>query len=333
MSVSRLGWRGAAAVACTAAACALAITTTMAFADDGPHSARLHQRADASITVDGFDRPESVLHDEKHDVYLVSNITNGPRDRDNTGFISRVAPDGTMLALKWIEGGRNGVTLNAPKGSAIAKGKLYVADIDHIRVFDLDSGDPVTSVAVPGATFLNDVTSDHQGNVFVTDIGFTTEPEFGPSGTDAIWQLDRAGLPTLVAAGNSLLNHPNGIVALDNGLLMVVTYDPFNGTKQLFTIDRRDGSKHVVATLPTGLLDGIVLVPGGVLVSSWVDFSNDSAGVIYRLGNDGSLETVASGLRNPSDIGFDRKRNRMLIPALPDPGDGGQVFIQTLTKR
>jgi hypothetical protein len=169
--------------------------------------------------------------------------------------------------------------------------------------------------------------------VFVTDIGFTTEPVFGPSGTDAIWQLDRSGQLTRVASGNSLLNHPNGIVALDNGLLMVVTYDPFNGTKELFTIDRRDGSKRVVTTLPTGLLDGLVLVPGGVLVSSWVDFSNDSAGVIYRLGNDGSLETVASGLRNPSDIGYDRKRNRMLIPALPDPGNGGQVFIQTLTKR
>ena len=315
-------WRAAlAAVAVTAA--------SVAVSDEAPNADKHNP---APIIITGFDRPESVLHDVERDIYLVSNITNGPRDTDNTGFISRVAPNGRVLALKWIEGGVNGVTLNAPKGSTIANGVLYVADIDQIRKFDARTGAARGNVAVPSATFLNDVTSDHHGNVYVTDIGFTTVPVFGPSGTDAIWKLTPKGKLSTVATGNSLLNHPTGIAARRNGDLLVVTYDPFNNTKELFTIDKR-GHKTVVATLPTGLLDGVVVIDEGILVSSWVDFSNATAGVIYLVRHDGSVVEVARGFQNPSDIGFDAKRNRILIPELPDPGAGGRVTLQTLRSR
>ena len=67
----------------------------------------------------GFSTPESVLHDAASDVYLVSNINGNPLDVDGNGSISRVSFDGTVAQLKWIEGGANGVTLNAPKGMAI----------------------------------------------------------------------------------------------------------------------------------------------------------------------------------------------------------------------
>jgi hypothetical protein len=285
-----------------------------------------------NITLTGFDRPESMLHDVAADVYLVSNITNGPRDFDNTGFISRVSPAGTILDLKWIAGGVNGVTLNAPKGSTIANGVLYVADIDTLRRFDARTGAQLSDVLVPGAIFLNDVTSDRNGIVYVTDIGFTTVPVFGPSGADAVYKVTPRGKVSVVAAGNALLNHPNGIAVRPDGKLLVVTYDPFNGTRELFTLDRR-GTKSGVITLPTGLLDGIVVLDcGDVLVSSWVDFSNATAGVIYRVGRDGTITQVASGFRNASDIGFDRRRNRLLIPELPDPGNGGQVDIRTLSR-
>jgi hypothetical protein len=289
-------------------------------------------RPPVDIKVTGFSRPESVLHDEKRDVYLVSNITGGPRDFDNTGFISRVSPSGRILDLKWIAGGVGGVTLNAPKGSTIANGTLYVADIDTLRKFDARSGRPLGNVVVPGATFLNDVTSDRRGNVYVTDIGFTTVPVFGPSGTDAIHKLTPDGELSVFASGNSLLNHPNGIAALPSGKLRVVTYDPFNGTKELFTIDKR-GFKTDVVTLPTGLLDGIVLLEQGTLVSSWVDFSNATAGVVYLVKHDGSIVEVARGFQNPSDIGYDHERNRLLVPELPEPGEGGQLSIRSLRLR
>jgi sugar lactone lactonase YvrE len=324
--------------ACAVGAAVLLTTVTAARAEAPPvvqrtaghsaGSARHHPPVD--ITVTGFDRPESVLHDEQRDVYLVSNITNGPRDADNTGFISRLAPDGRILDLKWIAGGVNGVTLNAPKGTTIARGVLYVADIDRLRMFDARTGAPLGSLAPPGAIFLNDVTSDPSGTVYVTDIGFTTVPVFGPSGADAVYKVSPRGAISVLAAGNALLNHPNGVAAAPDGTVRVVTYDPFNGTQELFTLDRR-GRKTDVVTLPTGLLDGIVLLKSGTLVSSWVDFSNATAGVIYLVGRDGSITQVAGGFQNASDIGFDRRRGRMLIPELPDPGAGGRVVIRTLS--
>jgi len=38
-------------------------------------------------------------------------------------------------------------------------------------------------------------------------------------------------------------------------------------------------------------------------------------------------------LQNPSDIGFDVTRHRLLIPELPDPGKSGRVVIRTLAAR
>lgn len=280
-----------------------------------------------TVVVSGFSRSESVIHDTENDYYLVSNITNGPRDTDNSGFISRVKPKGKVKDLKWIEGGQNGVTLNAPKGMAIANGILYVADIDHLRKFNVKNGKPLGSIFFPMATFLNDVTSDNAGNVYVTDSGFTTVPAFGPSGTDAIYKVTPNNVVSTVAAGNSLLNHPNGIVALPNGKLKVVTFDPFNGTKELYTIDMM-GAKSEVITMPTGFLDGIVAFSNGFLVSSWVGFSTatNKLGKVYFVALDGTVMTVASELENPADIGFDFKRNRLLIPELPDDNRGALII-------
>ncbi len=76
--------------------------------------------ATRTLTVPGFSKPESVLHDSTQDIYFVSNVNGSPTAKDNNGFISRVRPDGAIENLKFIEGGRAGVTLNAPKGLALS---------------------------------------------------------------------------------------------------------------------------------------------------------------------------------------------------------------------
>ena len=63
--------------------------------------------------------PESVLYDAQQDVYFISNINGQPLAVDNNGYISRVNPDTLQMDAKWIEGGKPGVTLNAPKGSLV----------------------------------------------------------------------------------------------------------------------------------------------------------------------------------------------------------------------
>ncbi len=257
----------------------------------------------------GFETPESVLYDARNDVYLVSNINGGGLDEDNNGFISKVSPAGEVLQLKWITGGVNGVTLNAPKGTTIVDDTLYVADINVVRKFNLTTGQPSGDIAFPAATFLNDLTSDKHGVVYVSDSGFKAAPGgLAPSGTDAIYKIARDDSVSVLAQGNALLHQPNGLAVLRNGKVQVVSYDPFNNTKEIYTINRKGERGDVVAT-PVGLLDGVVLLKNGrLLVSSWEDSS------IYLIERNGVARVVASDLPNPADIGWDSKRQRILVP-------------------
>src|SRR3989449_5496282 len=109
--------------------------------------------------VAGFLTPESVLYDSAQDIYFVSNINGSPTAKDNNGFISRVRPDGAVENLKFIEGGHNGVTLNAPKGMALRGDTLWLADIDAVRAFNAKTGAPVALADLSGlgAVFLNEI--------------------------------------------------------------------------------------------------------------------------------------------------------------------------------
>ena len=120
----------------------------------------------------GFRTPASAVWDATADVYLVSNIHGHPVDQDDNGFISRVRPDGTVEALKWIDGAESGVTLHAPKGLAIVSDTLWVADIEVLRRFDRATGRPTGELAVAGASFLNTIASAGDGRLLVTDTGW-----------------------------------------------------------------------------------------------------------------------------------------------------------------
>ncbi len=98
---------------------------TVAPAPQAPPPA--NSRATKVATVVGFLTPESVLDDSAQDIYFVSNINGSPLTKDNNGFISRLRPDGAIEVLKFIEGGRGGVTLNAPKGLAVLSRSLPTA--------------------------------------------------------------------------------------------------------------------------------------------------------------------------------------------------------------
>src|SRR3970282_2965143 len=89
-----------------------------------------------AVTVQGvaFHTPESSLYDAAEDVYLVANINGSPTAADGNGFISRIGPDGQVLALKWIAGTVSGVTLHAPKGMAIVGDTFYVTAITAVAM-------------------------------------------------------------------------------------------------------------------------------------------------------------------------------------------------------
>lgn len=261
--------------------------------------------SDIAVRDVGFATPESVLHDPDADVYLVSNIDGAPTDADDNGFISRVRPDGSVEALKWIDGAREDVVLHAPKGMAIAAGLLYVTDIKVIRKFDPRTGEAKGEIAVRGATFLNDLAVGPDGVIYVSDTGMkVTAKGFEGSGTDAVYKLVGNKVTPLVRSKE--LGRPNGLFADATGV-WVVTY----GSGELYRVDT--GKRAEVQKLPKGALDGIVKTKKGLfLISSW-----EGEEVVTGAPGGGFLPVLAK-VKAPADIGYDPKRNRLLVPLFMD---------------
>ena len=269
-------------------------------------------------TVQGFLAPESVLHDSAQDIYFVSNINGSPMAKDNNGFISRVRPDGAVENLKFIEGGRSGVTLNAPKGLALEGDTLWVADIDALRAFDAKTGAPIDTVSLSklGAVFLNDIAVGLTGALYITDTGirFDDVGNVLHPGPDRIFRVGPDRAVTQAIRGDTL-GRPNGIAVDPVGKRFIIV--EFGG-RYVLAWKPGDKAPSVVAKGPGGF-DGVVVAGGRIMVSSWADSSVSS----YETGQEVRL---VGGIPSPADIGYDAKRNRLLIPVL----SGNRVEIWQL---
>lgn len=284
---------------------AASATPSAAAAVSGAVPAAAGAKAEPVVTFKnvGLATPESVLYDGTSDLYLVSNINGKPLEADNNGFISKFTPDGAGATLKWIEGGKNKVTLNAPKGMAIVGDLLYVTDLDTVRIFDRKTGAPAGEVKVPGAVFLNDLAVTSDGRVLVSDTGLKASATgFAPAGTDAVYAIDKAKKLTTLAKATDL-GAPNGLLSVGDKT-WVVTF----GSGELYGLDAK-GKKTGAQKLPKGSLDGIVVLPGGdFLISSW------EANAVYRGRPGGDFTPVIENVKSPADIGWDPKRSRVLVP-------------------
>ena len=255
-------------------------------------------------TITGLSTPESVIWSAKEDAWFVSNINGSPVAKDGNGFISRVSRDGVIDSLHFIMSGRDSVTLNGPKGMALAGDTLWVADIDAIRAFDAHTGKPVASIELgKQATFLNDVAVGPDGVIYITDSGLGFDDKGNPThpGPDRIFGL--TGRTTKVLAEGDWLNRPNGITwEAANSRFVVV---PFGGTALL-------GWKPGVAKVDTigtgpGAQDGVEFVGGDLLVTSWADSS------VFAVSSTGDRKVV-TGAASPADLGVDQVRGLIAIP-------------------
>ncbi|MCI5166111.1 MAG: hypothetical protein D3903_08435 [Candidatus Electrothrix sp. GM3_4] len=233
----------------------------------------------------------------------MSNINGSSAGADGNGFISKLRQNGSVIALKWLDGSKDGVTLNAPKGMAVVGKNLFIADLNQVQVFALPDGEQKASIDIKGSTFLNGITPGPVGSgdsVYVTDTGFAGGME--PSGTDAVYQVWADGKYKIIFQDKEM-GHPNGIW-YDNDRLIVNTV----GSGELFSIDSA-GQGMSLPKPPTGGLDGLVkLDDGRLIVSSW------AGSAIYALGKDGKFTVLANKLVSPADLGVDTKRHRLLVP-------------------
>jgi len=284
------------------------------------------------VEAAGFVKPESAVHDSRNDVYLLSNLNGLSPGDAGKGFISRIAPDGRVLQLKWIDGNAPGVELNRPAGLAVAGEVLYVADsLDSsgravVRLFRLDDGKPLGKAELPAGTSANSLAVLADGSVLASysawnrhtlgsagDIAERAAPgafrQFDgdlwvPNGRDAVLRIT-PDLRASVFIRSAELKQPNGIRALPSGNVLTVSS---NGG-ELYEITPA-GSRTRVRALPhRGFYDGVGETPDG---RRFVSFNRG----LYRVQADGRVETVFDLNTHIADFSFDLKRGRILLPAI-----------------
>jgi sugar lactone lactonase YvrE len=172
-------------------------------------------------------------------------------------------------------------------------------------MFNRVTGERANEVCIEAASFLNDVAVSPDGSLFVTDSGLRAGAGgLEPNGTDAVYRLvldsNQRGA---TIAKDADLGNPNGIAVGSRGIF-VVTFG--SGEILRFTAN---GEKTVVIPGGERQLDGIIFDnAGGFAFSSW----GESA--VYHVDSTGQVHTLVEGIDAPADIGYDPKRNRVLIP-------------------
>ncbi len=226
--------------------------------------------------------PESVLVDDKENCIWVSNIDGASNGKDGKGSISKLSKTGTPINLEWVTG------LNAPKGMAKYKQELYVADLTELVVIDIKKATIIKRVPIEGSVFLNDVTVNSKGAVFISD-SRTGKVHRYENNTTTI-EVENLQGP------NGLLSIEDQLLILDRGSLLSVT--PGGAISKI--MDGMDPST-----------DGIERVaPNQYLVSCW-------NGIVYYVvagAQKITLFDTRSEKINSADIGYDAKKKIIYVP-------------------
>ncbi|GAB5535007.1 MAG: gluconolaconase [Rubricoccaceae bacterium] len=229
---------------------------------------------------------ESAIYDSETEAIYTANIDGHFMQKDGQGSIGKVTLDGRIVDAEWISG------LNAPTGTGIHNGHLFVTDIDAIVEIDLAAGAVVQRYPIDGAVALNDLAIDADGTVYASDTGGNT-----------LYAL-RAGVIETVAEN---LDTPNGLL-VDGDRLLITRWTPR-------TVDWLDLSTQALTPMAQGIAgpDGLEAVGDGSYLASGFD------GLVYHLQPDGSktllLDTSGEGVR-AADIDYVPSERLLLVPTM-----------------
>lgn len=200
---------------------------------------------------------------------------------------------------------------SATNGMEVMGDHLFVIDGGRIRGYDLVSAEEVMSINIPGASFLNGMTSDGDATLYITDFA-----------TNRIHQVNVADLdnPTSQMIVPNTGSTPNGIVY--DGANNRVIFVSWGGSAAIKAVDLTDNSVSTIVTTTFGNIDGIDEDnEGNYYISTW------SPSQIAKYDNDfaNPPEIITTPfLSNPADICYAKEIDTLAIPHYP-PGLGNEV--------
>jgi len=244
-----------------------------------------------------FHFTESCTFDPDKNLVLAMNAGNRDQNADPDGFVSLINPNGSVHTAKWIGATRDGLDLRDPLGSAIANGKLYTVDSGYLRSFDLATGRPLASVAVPGATILNGIGVTADGTAYISN---SRDPEL-------IFKVTPDGQSSVFAQG-APINVPNGVAIDRDGNIVVVnindnaviTYSP-------------DGEVVRIDHAAEGGNDGVIVTEDNTRYVSSVRFGSVSKVVPGQ-----AAEVIATGVPSAASMCYDSVQKQLVIPLNPN---------------
>ena len=225
--------------------------------------------------------PESVLYKADTKELYVSLIDGSANVKEGKGGIAILNLDGSMKNAHWVSG------LNAPKGLAIYKNTLYVADLTAVISIDFITGKIKHKLEIENAVFLNDLTVDNKGTLYVSD-----------TRTNKIYQIKDNRYELF----SENVTSANGLKWMNKSLFVLA------GT-ELWKIDKKK-QVTVIAKGFEKVGDGLEPMGNGEFIATcW-------AGIIYHVKKDGSIEKLqdVQGKLNTADLGYNPTDKIIYIP-------------------
>lgn len=244
--------------------------------------------------IENLDLPECFVIDPASGDLYISNIVTpneGYWEDDNNGFISKMAPDGTMIKLRWLESTPD-MPINAPKGMCIFKGRLYFTDNTKLKSCRLDDPSKVEIIEIKDAENLNDLAADAE-SIWVTD-----------TAKGKIFRIVPDENITEIPAPESV----NGVTTY-NGKAFAVSWD----LHEIYELDPTGKNQPVPFGLAENFvtLDCIEVMPDGTFIIS--DYNGN---MLYSISPDRKTVTKLIELQSPADFALDRKNNLIYVPEM-----------------
>jgi hypothetical protein len=244
----------------------------------------------------GLTRPHSAYYHQQSNSIFVSNYGGSRFNKDGKGYITRLAPNGEVLADKWATG------LNAPEGIRSVGSMIWVVDIDEVVGFELTAAGGVrlqSRMRIDGAYALNDLATAPDGTLFVSDSHTYPTPPDRPQRIHMI----KDGSSSIFIEGEDAGHMPIGLL-VDGGRLIVGTSGRGVGADaniaggQLLAFDLKTKARTILATSTAiSQIPGIEPAePGAYFVNSYLSRK------LFHVSRDGKVTTLVTFEHGGGDI-------------------------------